>query len=432
MSYEQDGRPLSRPRPGRGGAPGLSQVAGDRERLAQAEPDRADYQRDLSVSYEQDGRPLSAPSARARRRARPILKSLAIAERLAAAEPDRADYQRDLSVSYEQDGRPLWRPRPGRGGAPGLPEVAGDQPSGWRRPSRIAPTTSATSRCRTRRWATCMAPSARARRRERPIPKSLAIAERLAQAEPDRADYQRDLSVSYERMGDLYGALGQGEEARQAYLKSLAIRERLAEAEPDRADYQRDLSVSYERMGDLYRRPRPGRGGAPGLSQVAGDQRAAGAGRARSRRLPARPLGVVRTRWATSIAPSARARRRARPIKSLAIAERLAQAEPDRADYQRDLSVSYEQMGDLYRALGQGDEARQAYLKSLAIESGWRRPSPIAPTTSATSRCRTTRWATCFAPSARARRRARPMASRWRSLSGWRRRSPIAPTTSAT
>lgn len=44
------------------------------------------------------------------------------------------------------------------------------------------------------------------------------------------------------KMGDLFRALGQGEEARQAFGKSLAIRERLAPAEPDRADYQRDLS----------------------------------------------------------------------------------------------------------------------------------------------------------------------------------------------
>ena len=84
-----------------------------------------------------------------------------------------------------------------------------------------------------------------------PLPTS-AIIERLAESEPDRADYQRDLSVSYNKVGDLYRALGQGEPAREAYLKSLAIRERLAQAEPDRADYQRDLSVSYDRMGDLY------------------------------------------------------------------------------------------------------------------------------------------------------------------------------------
>ncbi len=72
----------------------------------------------------------------------------------------------------------------------------------------------------------------------------------LAQAEPDRADYQRDLSVSYNKMGDLFRALGQGEQAREAFQQALAIRERLAQAEPDRADYQRDLVVSLAKMGD--------------------------------------------------------------------------------------------------------------------------------------------------------------------------------------
>ncbi|MGH3813329.1 MAG: TIR domain-containing protein, partial [Pseudonocardiaceae bacterium] len=75
----------------------------------------------------------------------------------------------------------------------------------------------------------------------------------LAQAEPDRADYQRDLSISYERLGDLYQALGQGEQALKLYQQSLHIRDRLAQAEPDRADYQRDLSISYNKLGDLYR-----------------------------------------------------------------------------------------------------------------------------------------------------------------------------------
>ncbi|HMN95565.1 MAG TPA: hypothetical protein PKC43_05005, partial [Phycisphaerales bacterium] len=80
---------------------------------------------------------------------------------------------------------------------------------------------------------------------------ALSIRERLAKSEPDRADYQRDLSVSYERMGDLYSALGQGEAARSAYQSALSIRERLAESEPDRADYQRDLAASYERMATV-------------------------------------------------------------------------------------------------------------------------------------------------------------------------------------
>jgi tetratricopeptide (TPR) repeat protein len=137
---------------------------------------------------------------------------------------------------------------------------------------------------------------------------------RLAAAEPERADYQRDLSVSYIKMGDLFSALGQGEDARQAFGKSLAIAERLAQAEPERADYQRDLSISYIKMGDLF----------SALGQGEDARQAFG--------------------------------------KSLAIRERLAQAEPDRADYQRDLIVSWVKMSEI-----EADRAGQHLSRALAI-----------------------------------------------------------------
>ena len=47
------------------------------------------------------------------------------------------------------------------------------------------------------------------------------IRERLSRQEPDRADFLRDLSVSYERMGDLLRGLGQGEQARAYFQKDL-------------------------------------------------------------------------------------------------------------------------------------------------------------------------------------------------------------------
>ena len=80
---------------------------------------------------------------------------------------------------------------------------------------------------------------------------AMEASERLAAAEPDRADYQRDLSVSYERMGDLFKALGQGEQARQAFQRSLDIAERLAAAEPDRADAAWDLVVSLYKVAQI-------------------------------------------------------------------------------------------------------------------------------------------------------------------------------------
>ena len=68
--------------------------------------------------------------------------------------------------------------------------------------------------------------------------------------EPERADYLRDLSISYGRMGDLLLGLGQGEQARQYHQKALEITERLVRQEPERADYQTDLIVSLVRAGD--------------------------------------------------------------------------------------------------------------------------------------------------------------------------------------
>jgi tetratricopeptide (TPR) repeat protein len=77
---------------------------------------------------------------------------------------------------------------------------------------------------------------------------AMTILKSRVEAEPDRADYQRDLSVSYNKLGDLLQALGQGEAARQYYQQTLEIRQRLVAAEPDRADYQWDLVVSLLRM----------------------------------------------------------------------------------------------------------------------------------------------------------------------------------------
>ena len=120
----------------------------------------------------------------------------------------------------------------------------------------------------------------------------MGIIGQLAAAEPDRADYQRDLSVAYERIGDLRHALGHGDAARQAYERSLAILEQLAAAEPDRADYQRDLSVCHDNLARLW--------------EEAGD---------RGRALDYRE-------------------------RDLAIAESLLGAEPDRADLAHDLAIS--------------------------------------------------------------------------------------------
>jgi tetratricopeptide (TPR) repeat protein len=80
---------------------------------------------------------------------------------------------------------------------------------------------------------------------------SLAIRERLAAADPSNTEWQRDLSVSYDKIGNVLVAQGKLDEALKAYRDSFAIRERLAANDPGNTLWQRDLSVSYHKIGNV-------------------------------------------------------------------------------------------------------------------------------------------------------------------------------------
>jgi tetratricopeptide (TPR) repeat protein len=147
----------------------------------------------------------------------------------------------------------------------------------------------------------------------------LAIAERLAQADPGNAGWQRDLSVSLERVGDVLVAQGNLPEALKTFGDGLVIRERLAQSDPGNAGWQRDLSVSYNKLGDVL----VAHGNLP------------------------EALKTFRG--------------------GLAIAERLAQADPGNAGWQRDLSVSYNKIGDVLKAHGNLTEALKSFRDGLAI-----------------------------------------------------------------
>ncbi len=82
---------------------------------------------------------------------------------------------------------------------------------------------------------------------------SLAIAERLAKAEPRNMEWQRDLSVSFNKLSDVRKEQGDLTGALTSYRDSLEIRDRLATSDPSNEGWQRDLAVSYGRCGLAYR-----------------------------------------------------------------------------------------------------------------------------------------------------------------------------------
>ena len=67
---------------------------------------------------------------------------------------------------------------------------------------------------------------------------SLAVAERLAQADPGNAGWQRDLSVSHNKIGDVEVAQGALAAALTSYQASHDIFKRLAQADPGNAGWQ--------------------------------------------------------------------------------------------------------------------------------------------------------------------------------------------------
>ena len=148
---------------------------------------------------------------------------------------------------------------------------------------------------------------------------ALRIAEKFAEKYPDDPGMQRDLSVSYNKLGDVAKARNDYNAAEGYYAKTLEIGERLAEKYPDDPEMQRDLSVSYSRLGDV--------------AKAMNDYKAA--------------EGYY--------------------AKALEIFEKLAEKYPEAPNLQRDLSASYQRLGVIAEAMNDYKAAEGYYAKALEI-----------------------------------------------------------------
>ncbi|OYQ22359.1 hypothetical protein [Elstera cyanobacteriorum] len=74
--------------------------------------------------------------------------------------------------------------------------------------------------------------------------------------EPGNTAFQRDLSVSLNKIGDTLGRSDQAQ-AVALYQEGLAIRRKLVAQEPGSTAFQRDLSISLNKIGDTLGRSDP-------------------------------------------------------------------------------------------------------------------------------------------------------------------------------
>ena len=188
-----------------------------------------------------------------------------------------------------------------------------------------------------------------------------------AAADPANTEWQRDLSISHNKLGDVARAAGDLAAARAAYQAALDIRVRLAAADPADTGWQRDLSVSHNKVGDVARAAGD-LAAARAAYQVGLDIRArlaaadpADTGWQRDLSVSHNRLGDV----AADVGDLAAAR--AAYQAGLDIRVRLAAADPANAGWQRDLSVSHERLGDVAVAAGDLAAARAAYQAGLDI-----------------------------------------------------------------
>ena len=213
---------------------------------------------------------------------------------------------------------------------------------------------------------------------------ALAIRERLLRSDSSNAGWQRDLSISYQNVGEVQEAQGNLNAALGAYQASLAIAESLAQTDPGNAGWQRDLSVSYGKIGEV--------------------QEALG-------NLPA-ALASYQV--------------------DIAIAMRLAQSDPSNAGWQRDLSVSYEKIGEVQEAQGSLPAALASYQSDLNIRereaqsdpgnASWQRDLAVSYLRSETCKWRRVAYPLRSPPI----KRTAPLRS------GWRSPIPAMPVGSAT
>ena len=144
-------------------------------------------------------------------------------------------------------------------------------------------------------------------------------AKRLVHADAQNPIWQRDLLVSFDRLGDVFLKLGRIDDAHRYYQETSGISLMLAESDNNGSETRRDLSISFIKIGDVL-------------------------------------LKLGRTTDALKQYQDA-----------LQISREVADADPNDAPKQRDVSSLFRRLGDVYLTLGRTDDALTQYQDALQI-----------------------------------------------------------------
>ncbi|MGP8267730.1 MAG: tetratricopeptide repeat protein [Beijerinckiaceae bacterium] len=213
--------------------------------------------------------------------------------------------------------------------------------------------------------------------------KARSIWKALAESDKSNTLWQRDLSVSDDRIGDVLVAQGQLDAALAAYRAGYTIAKALAESDKSNTGWQRDLSLSDERIGGVL------------VAHGKLDAALAAYRESYTIRKALADSDKSNTLWQSDLSLSdieigdvlkAQGKLEAALATYRAgytIAKALAESDKSNTGWQRDLSLSDDRIGDVLVAQGQLDAALAAYREAYAIRkaladsdnsnTGWQR-----------------------------------------------------------
>jgi tetratricopeptide (TPR) repeat protein len=189
----------------------------------------------------------------------------------------------------------------------------------------------------------------------------------LAEREPENPGWQRDVSITHDRIGDMMLEQGHLDLALESYRRSLAIAGALAQRDATNLVWQRDLSVAHDRVGEVLERKGDWDGALASFR----------AGLALAEKIAQRERERGDVQWDVStsldrigdvlLAKGKAVEALAVYRQGLEIAEHVASGEPTRTGWQRDLAVSYHKVGSLEALGGNDSEARELFERGRAI-----------------------------------------------------------------
>lgn len=189
----------------------------------------------------------------------------------------------------------------------------------------------------------------------------------LAARDPDNLQWQRDLSVSHDKVGDMLAATGDRPGALAEYSNSLEIAATLTVRDPDNADWKRDLSISHDNVGDMLAETGD-RSGALAEYSKAMKIRAKLAARDPDNAVWQSDLSISYNKAGNILAATGdRSGALAEYRKAMKIVARLAADNPDNAEWKRNLSIGHNKVGGMLAASGDRLGALSEYRKAMQI-----------------------------------------------------------------